>query len=152
MIFQVQKILVLHQLHQTSKWNYSLGVDGLVGLEEETSLDNLDFRRAALFLCIKLVLDALSRAEKTADRFLVLGFFLVILISFFKALDFTAFLAVLFLSFLTFFIADFMIGMSAILTQAIALLQPSLLQSYKVWLKISFLFFLPDKHQYYLEQ
>ena len=84
----------------------------IIVVEVAVPLESLDFNLLALFLWIKLVLAALSRAEKTADKFLA---DLAALAFFIKALKVSSrFLlrAVLNLSFLTFFIADLIIGIS----------------------------------------
>lgn len=80
------------------------------------SLESLALRREDLFLWIKLTLTALSKAEKTADKFLVLGLFLAAFTNFFTTSILALFLAALTLSFLTFFMADLIIGIIFVTT------------------------------------
>ena len=77
---------------------------------------SLDFNLLALFLWIKLVLAALSNAEKTADKFFLVLSSLAFLIKVFKLSFFFLFKIVLFLSFLNFLIALLIIGMGEIVT------------------------------------
>ena len=87
----------------------------------EMPLDNLDFNLEAFLGWINLTLAALSKAEKTACKFLADLVVLAFLIKESSLDSLCLFLAALILSFLTFLIADRMIGMDGILTGSPAL-------------------------------
>lgn len=111
----------------------------------EASLERRDLSLAALLLWIRLTLTALSKAEKTADKFLVLGLFRAVFRSFLTTFVLALFRAVLVLSFLTFLIADLMIGTASIVAQALAFAQAPLLQLKSYGEKSPFLaFYSPD--------
>lgn len=78
--------------------------------------DNLDFNLAALLGWIKCTLAALSKAEKTAFKFVAVFSRRAFLIKAFKAISRFLFRAVLSLSFLTFLMADLMSGMLSMVT------------------------------------
>ena len=78
--------------------------------------DNLDFSLAALFGWINFTLTALSKAENTFCKSLVVFEVLTFLIKDFKFSSRFLLRAVLVLSFLTFLIADLIIGTEGILT------------------------------------
>lgn len=79
-------------------------------------------------LWIRLTLTALSKAEKTADKFFASGLFRAVFRSFLTTFVLALFRAVLVLSFLTFLMADLMIGMDSMVAQALAFAQAPLLQ------------------------
>lgn len=83
---------------------------------DEAPFDNLAFNLLALFLWIKLVLAALSKAEYTADKLSGLWELRAFLIRLFKFSFLTLFRAVLTRSFLSFFIALLISGMRDIVT------------------------------------
>lgn len=89
--------------------------------------DNLDFNLEALFLWIRFTLVALSKAEKTACKSFVALLVLTFLIADFKASSRFLLRAVRVLSFRTFLIADRMIGMLGIVSQASIIKQVYLL-------------------------
>ncbi len=82
----------------------------------EINLDNLDLSRADLFGWMSFTFAALSRAEKTACKFLGELSLLAFLIKVFRALPRDLFRAVLTRSFLIFFMAERNIGMKRMLT------------------------------------